>query len=49
VLVTDGKPISGAAAEAGMTVQELIRLNPSLAALGHVPAGTPLYTLKTSG
>jgi hypothetical protein len=49
VLVKYGKTISGAAAEAGMTVQELIRLNPSLAALGHVPAGTPLYTLKTSG
>jgi hypothetical protein len=40
------KTISGAASDAKMTVQAFIRLNPSLAALGRVPAGTIIYTEK---
>jgi hypothetical protein len=49
VLQRYNKQISSVAAEAGMTVQELIRLNPALAALGNVPAGTVVYTLKAAG
>ncbi len=48
VLQKYNKQISVVAAELGMTIQDLIRLNPALASLGTVPAGTILRTLKAS-
>lgn len=46
VLTKYSKTISGVAAEEGMTIQELLRLNPGLATLGTVPPGTVVFTLK---
>ena len=49
VLAKYQKTISGVAAEAGMTVKELLDLNPSLVKKPFIPANTPIRVFRADG